>query len=146
MVQRGGGLVIAAAILSLWLGVGVGSAQGPASAAEGGPAARATVGPALPFADNPDPTMCGIPQAMGAGVTAVVDGHWRGRLYEDDVVLYDSHLRQSIRGTLPTGTPVAVVMFQSNPSLDYYFVRGNAGGVQVEGWVPAPFVRDVGTR
>ena len=106
-------------------------------------AERATVGPTLPFADNPDPTQCGIPQPMGEGTTGILDGHYQGRLIEADVILYGSHLRQAIRGTLPTGSRVDVVLYQSNPALDYYLVRGTVDGSRVEGWVPAPFLIDV---
>ncbi len=98
-------------------------------------------GPALPFGDNPDPSQCGIPQPLGPGVLGEVDGHYQGVLVAPQVYLYDSHLRQAVRGTLPTGSRVTVVLYQSNPMLDFYLVRADTPTGVLEGWVPGPFLR-----
>lgn len=103
--------------------------------------APAFAGPALPFGDNPDPSQCGIPQPLGPGVVGEVDGHYQGVLVAPQVYLYDSHLRQAVRGTLPTGSRVTVVLYQSNPALDFYLVRADTPTGVLEGWVPGPFLR-----
>ena len=118
----------------------------PVVAAAGTP--RSTVGeslsvPALPFPSHNDPSLCGIPQPMGKGVTGTLDGHYQGKLVEPTVYLYDSHLRNAVTGEAPSGTPVEVLYYQSNPTLDYYMVRVTTPGGSFEGWVPAPFLRDV---
>jgi hypothetical protein len=57
-----------------------------------------------------------------------------------EISAYDSHLRKSVTGSAPHGTPVDIVLFQENPVLDYYFVRFEAGGQLQEGWVPEHFI------
>lgn len=96
--------------------------------------------PQLPFSDNPDPNLCGIPIPLGHRNTAWLDGHYQGKLVEPVVYLYDSHTRNHITGQAPSGTPVQIELFQANPKLDYYFVRTLTHPRQ-EGWVPAPFLR-----
>lgn len=121
----------------------------PMAVAAGAP--RSTVGqtiavPQLPFASHNDPSLCGIPQPMGKGVTGILDGHYQGKLIEATVYLYDSHLRNAVTGEAPTGTRVRVLYYQSNPVLDYYMVRvPTPDGSSFEGWVPAPFLRDITT-
>jgi hypothetical protein len=121
----------------------------PVVAAAGTP--RSTLGeslpvPALPFPSRNDPSLCGIPQPLGKGVTGVLDGHYHGKLVEPTVYLYDSHLRTAVTGEAPSGTRVQVLYYQSNPSLDYYMVRVTTASGSFDGWVPAPFLRDVSTR
>jgi len=99
--------------------------------------------PALPFASDNDPALCGIPQPMGDGVTGTLDGHYHGKLVEPTVYLYDSHLRRAVIGEAPSGTRVQVLYYQSNPVLDYYLVRVATATGSFEGWVPAPFLRGV---
>ncbi|MEJ2290397.1 MAG: hypothetical protein P8Y05_01625 [Deinococcales bacterium] len=111
---------------------------------------RSTVGeslpvPPLPFPSHDDPSLCGIPQPMGTGVTATLDGHYQGNLVEPTVYLYDSHLRNAVTGEAPSGTHVQVLYYQSNPILDYYMVRVPTAHGSFEGWVPAPFLHDVTT-
>ncbi|MBF6595472.1 MAG: hypothetical protein IVW51_13660 [Thermaceae bacterium] len=96
--------------------------------------------PKLPFSDNPDPSLCGIPIPWGRPDTAWLDGHYQGKLVEPVVYLYDSHTRNRIIGQAPSGTPVRIKLFQANPKLDYYFVQTLVQPRQ-EGWVPAPFLR-----
>ncbi len=97
--------------------------------------------PELPFPNNPDPDACGIPQAWGPNDAAWLDGRYEGELVEPVVHLYDSHLRSSVVGALPTEAPVRVILYQNNPVLDFYLVRGeDAEGAVHEGWVPAPFL------
>ena len=114
-------------------------------------ASRSTVGenlpvPPLPFPGNADPGQCGIPQALGDHVTGVLDGHYQGVLVEPTVYLYDSHARTAVTGEAPSGTRVQLLYYQSNPTLDDYMVRVSTAHSSFEGWVPAPFVRDVVTR
>lgn len=94
--------------------------------------------PDLPFPDNPDPDACGIPQPAG-GEPARLNGRYEGKLVEPMVFLYDSHIRREVTGQAPTGTKVKVVLFQDNPTLNFYFVRTEGENPQ-EGWVPAPFL------
>lgn len=120
----------------------------PIGAAAGAP--RSTVGeaipvPALPFASHNDPSLCGIPQPMGKGVTGVLDGHYHGTLVEPTVYLYDSHLRNAVTGEAPSGTRVQVLYYQSNPTLDYYMVRVATATGSFEGWIPAPFLKEMTT-
>ena len=98
--------------------------------------------PPLPFADNLDPTQCGIPTAWGGtNNIAWLNGYYDGELIRPTVYLYDSHARQEILATAPHGTEVEIVMFQANPTLNYYFVRiPDAPAGQNQGWVPAPFL------
>lgn len=96
--------------------------------------------PALPFDDNPDPAQCGIPIQWGdSDSTAWLSGEWEGELIQPMVLVYDSHLRVSVTGRAPHGTEVEIVLFQENPTLDYYFVRIPGDPAQ-EGWVPEPFL------
>ncbi|TVR85034.1 MAG: hypothetical protein EA416_17735 [Trueperaceae bacterium] len=97
--------------------------------------------PTFVFDDNPDPDQCGIPQPMGSGYTGTLHGSVDGVVVEPMVHLYDSHLRSEVHGTVQAGSVVEVVMYQSNPVLDFYLVRFRADdGRSVEGWVPAPFL------
>ena len=95
--------------------------------------------PDLPFPDNPDPDACGIPRPWGDGGQAWLTGTWNGELIEPEVLLYDSHLRRSITGSAPHRSEVRIVLFQENPTLDYYFVEVVDDPTQ-DGWVPAPFL------
>lgn len=95
--------------------------------------------PSLPFADNPDPNLCGIPQPWLEPQGAFLTGYYDGKLIEKDVFLYDSHLRRQITGQAPSDTKVTILLFQINPNLNYYLVRTLEDKPQ-EGWVPAPFV------
>src|SRR5712691_8513292 len=61
--------------------------------------------PDLPFPDNPDPNACGIPTPYG-GSTAWVTGVYQGQMVEPTVLLYDSHERLHITGSVASGTPV----------------------------------------
>lgn len=96
--------------------------------------------PDLPFPDNPDPDECGIPQSWGSDDPAWLSGYYEGKLVQPTVYLYDSHLRKSIKGSGPTGAKVKIVLYQSNPVLDYYMVRTIDTEDPQEGWVPAPFL------
>lgn len=98
--------------------------------------------PELPFKDNPDPTLCGIPSQWGEDGPAWLTGYYEGDLIQPVVYLYDSHNRLSITAEAPHGTPVEVVLFQSNPVTDYYMVRILApdGTTSGEGWIPEPFL------
>lgn len=96
--------------------------------------------PELPFPDNPDPSLCGIPTPWNRSDPAWLDGHYRGKLVQPVVLLYDSHARNRVVGKAKTGTPVKVLLFQANPKLNYYLVRTLTKPLQ-EGWVPEPFLR-----
>lgn len=98
--------------------------------------------PDLPFADNPDPSQCGIPVAWGEDDTpAWLTGFYEGELIQPVVLLYNSHSRLSITGRAAHGSPVKIVLFQANPVLDYYMVRVEGeDGTPQEGWVPEPFI------
>ena len=96
--------------------------------------------PALPFPDNLDPSQCGIPVSWGTDEPAWVTGYYQGELVQSDVFLYDSHLRLSISGVFPSGAEVRIVLYQKNPTLDYYFVQTVDLYPPQEGWVPAPFL------
>lgn len=106
------------------------------------PQIRAADVPALPFPDNPDPTQCGIPAVWGsANNQAWLNGIYEGEMVQPVVYLYDSHLRRKIVAQAPHGTEVQIILFQSNPVLDYYLVKIPSAPVgQNEGWVPAPFL------
>jgi hypothetical protein len=95
--------------------------------------------PELPFEDNPDPDACGIPRPWGDGGQAWLTGMWDGELVEPNVLLYESHLRYSITGRSAHGSEVRIVLYQENPTLDYYLVEVVDDPTQ-EGWVPAPFL------
>lgn len=97
--------------------------------------------PVLPFADNPDPTQCGIPQPMAAGTFGVLHGRYQDRVVEPEVHLVDSHLRREVVGHVPAGERVAVLAYQDDPELNFYLVRFVDADGPVEGWVPAPYLR-----
>lgn len=97
--------------------------------------------PPLPFEDNPDPLACGIPINWTGNSQGWLTGYYEGELVEPDVYLYDSHLRKQVTGIAPSGTEVRVLLYQQNPSLNYYMVQfPGADGHTIEGWVPAPFL------
>lgn len=96
--------------------------------------------PNLPFADNPDPALCGIPQPWHSDEPAYLSGMYQGELIQPSVYLYDSHLRREVVGQVPHGSPVKIILSQSNPSLDYFLVKAVDAAPPVEGWVPAPFI------
>jgi hypothetical protein len=95
--------------------------------------------PPLPFADNPDPLLCGIPELDDR--MATVTGDYGGALVQPIVYLYDSHLRTKITGQIYPGTRVHVKLSQYNPTLNYYFVRSVNVEPAQEGWIPEPFLR-----
>lgn len=94
--------------------------------------------PPLPFVDNPDPTLCGIPQPDGR--QGVVTGEYEGEIIQPIVYLYASHLRASIVGQVFPETEVEIKLSQSNPSLDYYYVETINVEPAQKGWIPAPFL------
>lgn len=133
---------------SMIVAVGCGAGDDDATAVEpsttttvdhSGAVARDPDVPELPFDDNPDPSACGMPMPWGDDDPAWLTGEWGGELIQPDVLLYDSHLRQSIVGQAPHGAQVTIVLYQQNPTLDYYFVESIDDPTQ-EGWVPAPFL------
>lgn len=97
--------------------------------------------PTLPFPNNPDPTLCGIPQPVGEGVTGVLHGRFEGQLIEPEVHLVDSHLRHEVVGHVQSGARIEVLLYQENPELDFYLVRFAGPDGTMEGWVPAPYLR-----
>lgn len=96
--------------------------------------------PKLPFADNPDPALCGIPTTWNSNDPAWLTGYYEGELIEPIVHLYDSHMRLNIAAEAPHGTQVKVLLYQSNPYLDYYLVKVEGAEQPNEGWVPSPFL------
>ncbi|MGD1994573.1 MAG: DUF3179 domain-containing (seleno)protein, partial [Anaerolineae bacterium] len=86
-----------------------------------------------------DPSQCGIPTPWGKDEPAWLTGYYEGQLIQPTVYLYDSHLRNEVTGTAAHGTEVRILLYQSNPELDYYLVETVDGSDQ-EGWVPAPFL------
>lgn len=96
--------------------------------------------PDLPFADNPDPTQCGIPTPWGPNGRAYLSGMYEGELIQPTVLLYDSHSRFEITGRAEHGTAVDIILYQQNPTLNYYFVKVTHSDTTIEGWVPAPFL------
>jgi hypothetical protein len=96
--------------------------------------------PPLPFPDNPDPALCGIPKPWGNNSPAYLNGYYQGNLIRPVVFLYDSHLRREIQAHAPHGAAVKILLSQSNPELDYYLVKVLNAPPPNEGWVPAPFV------
>jgi hypothetical protein len=94
--------------------------------------------PPLPFNDNPDPTLCGIPTQDNR--RGVVHGEVNGEPVGPIIYFYDSHLRQNVTGQIFPGAEVKILLSQSNPTLDYYFVKTINVEPPQEGWVPAPFV------
>lgn len=96
--------------------------------------------PPLPFPDNPDPALCGIPQPWNSDAPAYLSGVYQGQLVQPVVFLYDSHLRRSIQASAPHGAQVKIILSQSNPQLNYFMVKILDADPPNEGWVPAPFV------
>lgn len=96
--------------------------------------------PVLPFADNPDPTQCGIPMTWGKDDPAWITGLYQGKLIQPVVFLYNSHERREVVGQIPHGGRVRILLSQANPALNYYFVRSLDLQSAQEGWIPAPFV------
>ena len=101
---------------------------------------RAANVPELPFADNPDPSLCGIPTKWGKDDPAWLSGSYEGSLVQPQVYLYDSHLRYEVTGAAPSGTAVKILLYQENPVLDYYLVETINLEEKQSGWVPAPFL------
>lgn len=95
--------------------------------------------PDLPFADNPDPTVCGIPVQWGSDAPAWLNGIYQGEMLQSEVLLYDSHQRFSLTGSAPHGTQVEILLYQENPVLDFYLVK-TIGPDPQEGWIPAPLL------
>ena len=96
--------------------------------------------PALPFEDNPDPSLCGIPHQWTSAEPAYLTGIYEGELIQPTVFLYDSHLRREVVGQAPHGAQIQILLSQSNPTLDYFFVKILDTKTPTEGWVPAPFI------
>ncbi|MGD2157754.1 MAG: hypothetical protein PVG14_02725 [Anaerolineales bacterium] len=97
--------------------------------------------PKLPFPDNPDPDQCGIPIEWGEDGKAWLNGYYESDLIQPIVFLYDSHLRLNIKAKAPHGSEVRVILYQSNPVLDYYMVQVvGEQGPDSQGWVPAPLL------
>jgi hypothetical protein len=96
--------------------------------------------PELPFPDNPDPSQCGIPTPWD-NYPGWLNGEYQGQLVQPTVLLYDSHQRLHVTGAVPTGTQVQIELYQSNPVLEFYYVRADLPNGQPKGWVPAPFLR-----
>jgi hypothetical protein len=94
--------------------------------------------PALPFRDNPDPLLCGIPEPEGRQAT--VTGTYKDELVQPIVYLYDSHSRNQVVGQVYPETLVKVELRQINPSLNFYFVRTIGVEPAQSGWIPAPFL------
>lgn len=101
---------------------------------------RAPDVPALPFPDNPDPNQCGIPTTWSSDAPAYLSGLYEGELIQPIVFLYDSHLRREITVQAPHGSEIKILLSQSNPQLDYFYVKVVGAEQPNEGWVPAPFV------
>lgn len=96
--------------------------------------------PDLPFADNPDPSQCGIPTRWGLDDPAWLTGLYEGEMIQPVVLLYDSHLRLQISGEASHGSEVIIKLYQQNPVTDYFLVEVKGAGAPTEGWVPAPFL------
>lgn len=103
-------------------------------------AMRSSDVPDLPFPDNPDPSLCGIPTQWGPGGTAWLSGIYQGELIQSDVLLYDSHLRLNITAQAPHGSEVEILLFQQNPVTDYYMVKIKGAETPNEGWIPEHFL------
>lgn len=97
--------------------------------------------PSLPFPDNPDPNACGIPTKWGLEDPAWVSGEYEGEMVQQQVLFYDSHQRIQITGSAPSGSRVQIILYQSNPVLDYYLVRTMDLEPNQEGWIPEHFLR-----
>ena len=95
--------------------------------------------PALPFADNADPTLCGIPEPDDRRGIAI--GEFEGEVVQPIVYLYNSHSRSSITGQVFPGTELQVELSQTNPTLNFYFVRTINVEPAQSGWIPAPFIQ-----
>jgi hypothetical protein len=96
--------------------------------------------PPLPFPDNPDPSLCGIPTPWGPDSQAWLAGLYEGEMVQPVVMLYDSHLRLEITARAAHGSEVEVILYQQNPVTDYYLVKIVGAEQPNEGWVPAPFL------
>ncbi|MDX1524244.1 MAG: hypothetical protein R3264_21620 [Anaerolineae bacterium] len=96
--------------------------------------------PPLPFPDNPDPALCGIPRQWSSDEPAYLSGIYENELIQPIVFLYDSHLRRKVVAQAPHGSRVKILLSQSNPELDYFMVKVIGAEPPNEGWVPAPFV------
>ncbi|MBI1299274.1 hypothetical protein GC175_30450 [bacterium] len=96
--------------------------------------------PPLPFSDNPDPLLCGIPEPYWTDDPGLVTGEHDGELVQPVVYLYNSHLRSEITGQVYPNTRVKIVLSQSNPELDYFFVETIDLAEKQSGWIPAPFL------
>lgn len=127
------GLAILAILMMLAL-----QAPGVAAVTTAPTAPLPAVPPPLPFQDNPDPSLCGIPQPDGR--QGVVTGEYGGEVAQPIVYLYDSHSRNQVVGQVYPGTRVKVEFSQINPELDFYFVRTIGVTPAQSGWIPAPFL------
>lgn len=96
--------------------------------------------PDLPFADNPDPTQCGILTRWGKDDPAWLTGYYEGEFVQPIIYLYDSHLRNVVAGLAPHGSRVRIILFQQNSQLNYYLVRTIDSEPPQEGWLPEPFL------
>ncbi len=94
--------------------------------------------PPLPFHDNSDPSLCGIPAPDGRQAT--VTGSYAGQLIQPIVYLYDSHSRNQVVGQVYPETRVKVELRQNNPALNFYFVRTIGVEPVQSGWIPEPFL------
>jgi len=103
-------------------------------------AMRSSNVPDLPFPDNPDPSLCGIPTQWGSDGSAWLKGTYQGELIQSEVLLYDSHLRLNINAQAPHGSEVEVLLFQQNPITDYYLVKIKGADLPNEGWIPEYFL------
>jgi len=132
--------VVFSFLLSVFVLSAFGFAQETSTVEHGFDIVRDANVPDLPFEDNPDPTLCGIPEPWSEDGPAYLSGFYEGELIQEDVLLYDSHLRRSVVGSAVTGSEIKILLFQSNPSLNYYLVRTVGEDNVQEGWIPAPFV------
>jgi hypothetical protein len=96
--------------------------------------------PELPFADNLDPSQCGIPSQWSGDARAWLNGYYENELIQPVVFLYNSHSRLSITAQAPHGSEVEIILFQDNPVVDYYMVKVVGLEGPNEGWIPAPFL------
>jgi hypothetical protein len=96
--------------------------------------------PDLPFPDNPDPSLCGIPTQWGSDNQAWLTGVYKGKLIQQEVLLYDSHNRLNITARASHGAEVQILLYQQNPVTDYYLVRIVGAEKPNEGWIPEPFL------
>jgi hypothetical protein len=94
----------------------------------------------LPFPDNPDPSLCGIPTPWGPDNQAWLTGIYEEEMVQPEVMLYDSHLRLEILARAAHGSEVEVILYQQNPVTDYYLVKIVGAEQPNEGWVPGPFL------